>query len=89
MQIRAEASKFPVLYAVTRETADRDGFARDCFLQRRVSCEPDFSKSGDVAPMRQLSPVSEPISPAKFAHFVLRTGQFEKIRSTTSRPAET
>ena len=35
--------------------------------------------------MRPLSPVSEPISPAKFAHFVLRTGQFEKIRSTTSR----
>jgi hypothetical protein len=32
----------------------------------------------DVAVMRQLSPVSQPISPAKFAHFVLRTGQFEK-----------
>jgi hypothetical protein len=33
----------------------------------------------DVAPMRQLSPVSQPISPAKFAHFVLRTGQFDKM----------
>ena len=33
----------------------------------------------DVAPMRQLSPVSQPISPAKFAHFVLRAGQFEKM----------
>ena len=33
----------------------------------------------DVAAMRQLSPVSQPISPAKFAHFVLRTGQFEKM----------
>ena len=33
----------------------------------------------DVAAMRQLGPVSQPISPAKFAHFVLRTGQFEKM----------
>ena len=33
----------------------------------------------DVAPMRQLSPVTQPISPAKFAHFVLRTGQFETM----------
>jgi len=33
----------------------------------------------DIAPMRQLSHVSQPISPAKFAHFVLRTGQFEKM----------
>ena len=33
----------------------------------------------DVAPMRHLSSVSQPISPAKFAHFVLRTGQFEKM----------
>ena len=33
----------------------------------------------DVAPMRQLSPATQPISPAKFAHFVLRTGQFETM----------
>jgi catechol 2,3-dioxygenase-like lactoylglutathione lyase family enzyme len=33
----------------------------------------------DVAPIRQLSPVTQPISPAKFAHFVLRTGQFETM----------
>ena len=33
----------------------------------------------DVALMRQLSPATQPISPAKFAHFVLRTGQFETM----------
>ena len=33
----------------------------------------------DVAPMRRLSPATQPISPAKFAHFVLRTGQFETM----------
>src|SRR5712671_8197256 len=33
----------------------------------------------DVAPTRNLAPVSRPISPAKFAHFVLRTGQFDKM----------
>jgi catechol 2,3-dioxygenase-like lactoylglutathione lyase family enzyme len=33
----------------------------------------------DVAPMRQLSPATRPISPAKFAHFVLRTGQLETM----------
>ncbi|HVH78484.1 MAG TPA: VOC family protein [Stellaceae bacterium] len=33
----------------------------------------------DVSPMRKLAPVSQPISPAKFAHFVLRTGQFDKM----------
>jgi hypothetical protein len=33
----------------------------------------------DVAPMRQFSPATQPISPAKFAHFVLRTGQFETM----------
>ena len=33
----------------------------------------------DVAPMRQLSPATQPISPAKFAHFVLRTGQLETM----------
>ncbi len=33
----------------------------------------------DVTPVRTLDPVTEPISPAKFAHFVLRTGQFETM----------
>ncbi len=33
----------------------------------------------DVAPIRKLAPVSHPISPAKFAHFVLRTGQFDAV----------
>jgi len=33
----------------------------------------------DVAPIRRLAPVSQPIHPAKFAHFVLRTGQFDKM----------
>ena len=33
----------------------------------------------DVAPARNLAPVSRPISPAKFAHIVLRTGQFDKM----------
>src|ERR1700731_4985942 len=33
----------------------------------------------DVAPMPQLSPATQPTSPAKFAHFVLRTGQFETM----------
>ena len=28
---------------------------------------------------RRLRPVTQPISPAKFAHFVLRTGQFDKM----------
>jgi catechol 2,3-dioxygenase-like lactoylglutathione lyase family enzyme len=33
----------------------------------------------DIAPARRLTPVSQPISPAKFAHFVLRTGQIDKM----------
>jgi catechol 2,3-dioxygenase-like lactoylglutathione lyase family enzyme len=33
----------------------------------------------DLAPLRQLAPASQPISPAKFAHFVLRTGQMDKM----------
>ena len=33
----------------------------------------------DLAPLRQLAPTSHPISPAKFAHFVLRTGQVGKM----------
>jgi len=32
----------------------------------------------DVAPMRQLD-ATRSISPAKFAHFVLRTGQFDRM----------
>jgi catechol 2,3-dioxygenase-like lactoylglutathione lyase family enzyme len=35
----------------------------------------------DIAPTRQLSPVTQPITPGKFAHFALRTGQFEKMAS--------
>ena len=33
----------------------------------------------DIAPVRRLAPVSQAIRPAKFAHFVLRTGQFDKM----------
>jgi catechol 2,3-dioxygenase-like lactoylglutathione lyase family enzyme len=33
----------------------------------------------DVTPIRHLAPATQPISPAKYAHFVLRTGQFEKM----------
>jgi catechol 2,3-dioxygenase-like lactoylglutathione lyase family enzyme len=33
----------------------------------------------DITPIRQLSSATQPVSPAKFAHFVLRTGQFEKM----------
>jgi catechol 2,3-dioxygenase-like lactoylglutathione lyase family enzyme len=33
----------------------------------------------DVSLMRRLSAPTEPISPVKFAHFVLRTGQFDKM----------
>ena len=33
----------------------------------------------DLSPLRQLAPASQAISPAKFAHFVLRTGQFDRM----------
>jgi catechol 2,3-dioxygenase-like lactoylglutathione lyase family enzyme len=33
----------------------------------------------DISPLRHLAPASQPIAPAKFAHFVLRTGQFDKM----------
>jgi Glyoxalase/Bleomycin resistance protein/Dioxygenase superfamily len=33
----------------------------------------------DLSATRQLGPVTQPISPAKFAHFVVRTGQFETM----------
>src|ERR1041385_1353812 len=33
----------------------------------------------DVAPIRRLAAATSPISPAKFAHFVLRTGQIDKM----------
>jgi hypothetical protein len=33
----------------------------------------------DVTPMRTLDPVTRPISPSKFAHFVLRTGQIDTM----------
>ena len=33
----------------------------------------------DVSPVRRLVATAQPISPAKFAHFVLRTGQIDKM----------
>jgi catechol 2,3-dioxygenase-like lactoylglutathione lyase family enzyme len=33
----------------------------------------------DISPARKLAPVTQPISPAKFAHFVLRTGQLDTM----------
>src|SRR5260370_11280233 len=39
----------------------------------------------DLAPMRQLSSITQPISPAKFAHFALRTGQFDKMAKWWAR----
>jgi catechol 2,3-dioxygenase-like lactoylglutathione lyase family enzyme len=33
----------------------------------------------DVTPIRRLAPASQAICPAKFAHFVLRTGQVDKL----------
>jgi catechol 2,3-dioxygenase-like lactoylglutathione lyase family enzyme len=33
----------------------------------------------DITPIRHLAPATQPISPAKYAHFVLRTGQFDKM----------
>ena len=33
----------------------------------------------DVTPIRHLAPATQPISPAKYAHFVLRTGQFDTM----------
>src|SRR6266852_9264550 len=36
-------------------------------------------KMNDVAPIRRLAATTQPISPAKFAHFVLRTGQLDQL----------
>lgn len=33
----------------------------------------------DMSPLRRIALESQPISPARFAHFVLRTGQFERM----------
>ncbi|HEX3535381.1 MAG TPA: VOC family protein [Stellaceae bacterium] len=33
----------------------------------------------DVSPVRRIAPATQPISPAKFAHFVLRSGQVDKL----------
>ena len=33
----------------------------------------------DVSPVRRIAPATEPVSPAKFAHFVLRTGQVDNM----------
>ena len=37
-----ESMKFPVNSLLAGNSAFRDGFARDCLLQRRVTCEPEF-----------------------------------------------
>src|SRR5207237_2242671 len=49
-----------------------------------VGCCPSNLREGrnamnDIAPVRRLIPTSQAIRPAKFAHFVLRTGQFDKM----------
>jgi catechol 2,3-dioxygenase-like lactoylglutathione lyase family enzyme len=33
----------------------------------------------DLAPVRRIAPTTAPVSPAKFAHFVLRTGQIDRM----------
>jgi catechol 2,3-dioxygenase-like lactoylglutathione lyase family enzyme len=33
----------------------------------------------DVSPVRRIAPATQPVSPTKFAHFVLRTGQVDKL----------
>jgi catechol-2,3-dioxygenase len=33
----------------------------------------------DLAPVRHIAPTTAPVSPAKFAHFVLRTGQIDRL----------
>lgn len=33
----------------------------------------------DVTPIRHIAPTTQPVSPAKFAHFVLRTGQVDRM----------
>src|SRR5207302_2525595 len=37
--------RYPVFFPVTRESHFRDGFAHDCLLQQRVSCELTFGAS--------------------------------------------
>src|ERR1700731_3097231 len=34
--------KFPVFSLLAGNLGSRDGFARDCLLQRRVTCEPEL-----------------------------------------------
>ena len=39
---------------ITGNLGFRDGFARDCLLQRRVNCEPDFRRRNlDIAGVRR------------------------------------
>jgi catechol 2,3-dioxygenase-like lactoylglutathione lyase family enzyme len=33
----------------------------------------------DVSPVRRIAPATQPVSPAKFAHFVLRSGHVDKL----------
>jgi hypothetical protein len=52
-----EYRKFPVFSQLAGEFGFRDGFARDCLLQRRVTCEPDFfdrrARGASRSPHRQ------------------------------------
>ena len=46
----------------------------------RAAAPPNTENAmNDVTALRHLDPVTRPISPAKFAHFVLRTGQFDRM----------
>ena len=38
--------KFPVFSLLAGNLGSRDGFARDCLLQRRVQCEPSLGFAG-------------------------------------------
>jgi len=49
--------KFPVNLPASREFGFRDGFARDCLLQRGVSCEPNFLEAGAEEFQRSCSRV--------------------------------
>ena len=44
--VKPKPSEIPCIFAPSREFGFRDGFARDCLLQRGVWCEPDFLDHG-------------------------------------------
>jgi len=53
--------RYPVFFPVTRESHFRDGFAHDCLLQRRVTCELDLlRKSRSLARLCSKRTVSGP-----------------------------